>query len=74
MRPSEGSPETAQPASPKPKAAARVDGFEARGLTKRYGAFLALDRVDFHIGRGEILGYLGPNGRERAQRSTRWSV
>ncbi|HTH02649.1 MAG TPA: ABC transporter ATP-binding protein [Vicinamibacterales bacterium] len=35
---------------------------EARGLTKRYGGFLALDRVDFHVRRGEILGYLGPNG------------
>jgi len=35
---------------------------EARGLSKRYGGFLALDRVDFHIRRGEILGYLGPNG------------
>ncbi len=35
---------------------------EARGLTKRYGPFLALDRVDFHVRRGEILGYLGPNG------------
>jgi ABC-type branched-subunit amino acid transport system ATPase component len=32
---------------------------EARALTKRYGAFLALDRVDFHVRRGEILGYLG---------------
>jgi ABC-2 type transport system ATP-binding protein len=35
---------------------------EARGLTKRYGAFLALDRVNFQVHRGEILGYLGPNG------------
>jgi ABC-2 type transport system ATP-binding protein len=35
---------------------------EARGLSKRYGAFLALDRVDFQVRRGEILGYLGPNG------------
>ena len=35
---------------------------EARGLTKRYGAFLALDRVDFQVRRGEILGYLGSNG------------
>jgi ABC-2 type transport system ATP-binding protein len=35
---------------------------EARGLTKRYGGFLALDRVDFCVRRGEILGYLGPNG------------
>jgi ABC-2 type transport system ATP-binding protein len=35
---------------------------EARGLTKRYGGLLALDRVDFHLRRGEIVGYLGPNG------------
>lgn len=35
---------------------------EARGLSKRYGGFLALDRVDFEVRRGEILGYLGPNG------------
>ena len=35
---------------------------EARNLTKRYGAFLALDRVNFAVERGEILGYLGPNG------------
>jgi ABC-2 type transport system ATP-binding protein len=35
---------------------------EARGLTKRYGGFLAVDRVDFEVRRGEILGYLGPNG------------
>jgi ABC-2 type transport system ATP-binding protein len=31
-------------------------------LSKRYGGFLALDRVDFQVRRGEILGYLGPNG------------
>lgn len=35
---------------------------EARGLTKRYGGFLAVDRVSFAVRRGEILGYLGPNG------------
>ena len=35
---------------------------EARGLSKRYGGFLALDRVNFQVRRGEILGYLGPNG------------
>src|SRR4026207_1817558 len=35
---------------------------EARGLSKLYGGLLALDRVDFHVRRGEILGYLGPNG------------
>jgi ABC-2 type transport system ATP-binding protein len=35
---------------------------QARGLTKRYGGVLALDRVDFDLHPGEIVGYLGPNG------------
>jgi ABC-2 type transport system ATP-binding protein len=36
--------------------------FEARHLTKRYGASLVVDDVSFQIARGEVLGYLGPNG------------
>ena len=36
--------------------------FEARALTKRYSGLLAVDRVSLTIHRGEILGYLGPNG------------
>jgi len=35
---------------------------EARGLTKRYGAFRALDKVSFEVKRGEVVGFLGPNG------------
>jgi ABC-2 type transport system ATP-binding protein len=35
---------------------------QARGLTKRYGGLLALDRVSFDLTPGEIVGYLGPNG------------
>ena len=35
---------------------------QARGLTKRYGGLLALDRVSFELRPGEIVGYLGPNG------------
>ncbi|HHH11037.1 MAG TPA: ABC transporter ATP-binding protein, partial [Sorangium sp.] len=35
---------------------------EAKGLTKRYGAFRALDRISFEVRRGEVVGFLGPNG------------
>ncbi|MEQ5834263.1 ribosome-associated ATPase/putative transporter RbbA [Marinobacter sp. NFXS9] len=35
---------------------------EAHGLTKRFGDFTAVDRVDFRIERGEIFGFLGSNG------------
>jgi len=34
----------------------------ARDLTCRFGAFTAVDRVSFEIERGEIFGFLGPNG------------
>ena len=29
---------------------------------KRYGAFVAVDGITFHVDRGEIFGLLGPNG------------
>ena len=35
---------------------------EARGLTKRFDDFTAVDAVDFHIEKGESFGFLGPNG------------
>ena len=34
----------------------------ARGLTRRFGDFTAVDGVDFTIQRGEIFGFLGSNG------------
>ncbi|NVK13151.1 MAG: ABC transporter ATP-binding protein, partial [Rhodobacteraceae bacterium] len=34
----------------------------ARGLTRRFGDFTAVDHVDFSISRGEIFGFLGSNG------------
>ena len=43
----------------------RFDGVPvivARGLTRRFGDFTAVDRVSFTIDRGEIFGFLGSNG------------
>jgi ABC-2 type transport system ATP-binding protein len=35
---------------------------EARGLTKRFGPVLAVDRLSFQVQRGTVVGFLGPNG------------
>ena len=35
---------------------------ETKDLTKKYGEFLALDRLTMSIERGQILGFVGPNG------------
>ena len=35
---------------------------QARGLTKRFDDFTAVDAVDFDIAKGEAFGFLGPNG------------
>ena len=32
------------------------------GLTKRFGSFTAVDHVSFNVYKGEVVGYLGPNG------------
>ncbi|HUN37359.1 MAG TPA: ATP-binding cassette domain-containing protein [Trebonia sp.] len=34
----------------------------ARGLTKRFGGFTAVDGIDFELFQGEAFGFLGPNG------------
>jgi ABC-type multidrug transport system ATPase subunit len=31
-------------------------------LTKKFGAFTAVDDVSFQVSRGEVYGWLGPNG------------
>jgi ABC-2 type transport system ATP-binding protein len=33
-----------------------------QGLTKRFGDVLAVDQLDFQVGRGTVTGFLGPNG------------
>ncbi len=38
---------------------------ETVNLTKYYGSFLAVDHISFEVKRGEIFGFLGPNGQEK---------
>ncbi|MCP3674404.1 MAG: ABC transporter ATP-binding protein [Gammaproteobacteria bacterium] len=35
---------------------------KAKGLSKNYGGFQALDSVDFKVDKGRIVGLIGPNG------------
>ena len=35
---------------------------EARGLTKRFGPFVAVDALDLRVEPGEVFGLLGSNG------------
>src|SRR6185437_9916622 len=45
--------------TPTGKAAAAI---QTSSLTKRYGETLAVDRLDLNVSRGEVYGFLGPNG------------
>jgi ABC-2 type transport system ATP-binding protein len=35
---------------------------EVKGLTKKFGSFTALNKIDLVMKEGEILGFIGPNG------------
>ncbi|MEO0761245.1 MAG: ribosome-associated ATPase/putative transporter RbbA, partial [Pseudomonadota bacterium] len=56
-----GAATVAPPIPPRP-AGDEVPVITARGLTRRFGSFTAVDGVDFEIRRGEIFGFLGSNG------------
>src|SRR5580658_2502162 len=58
-----GAPQGAVAARPEPGGPPPTEPMvEARGLTKRFGEFVAVDGVDFTIAQGESFGFLGPNG------------
>ena len=46
-----------------PRAATQAEiAIDAKGLTKRFGSFTAVDHVTLSVERGEIFGFLGSNG------------
>ena len=58
-----GAPPAAAPAAPSPAAASPAeDVIAVRRLTRRFGDFVAVNDVSFHVARGEIFGLLGANG------------
>jgi ABC-2 type transport system ATP-binding protein len=54
----------AQPESPPSRVGGtpNPDAIVVNELTRRFGAFVAVDRVSFTVRRGEIFGFLGSNG------------
>ena len=45
-----------------PKTAGTAPAIKTRGLTKKYGDFTAVDKLDLQVRQGEVFGLLGPNG------------
>ena len=39
-----------------------ADAISVNDLEKRFGAFVAVNKISFSVKRGEIFGFLGPNG------------
>src|SRR5260221_12897732 len=46
----------------KPSISTGGERLRMEGVRKRFGATLALDGVDLHVGSGEVLGLVGENG------------
>jgi ABC-type multidrug transport system ATPase subunit len=49
-----------QPQAPPPDAASAA--IMSSGLVRKFGAFTAVDGVSFRVEKGEVFGFLGPNG------------
>src|SRR5918993_3903249 len=49
-------------AAPTERSSSTAALIHARGLTKRFGDFTAVDAIDFDVAAGESFGFLGPNG------------
>jgi pyoluteorin transport system ATP-binding protein len=65
LREQTGAKTTPAAAPPPDPAIAPADAetvIEVRDLVRKFGAFTAVDRLSFHVRRGEIFGLLGPNG------------
>src|SRR5881392_1563003 len=43
-------------------AAPNATAIEAHELTRRFGSFIAVDRISFDVAAGEVFGFLGANG------------
>jgi ABC-2 type transport system ATP-binding protein len=53
---------SASPPGSRPASGLRETLVSCKGLTKRFGTFVAADHVNFEVHAGEIYGLLGPNG------------
>jgi ABC-2 type transport system ATP-binding protein len=69
VRRADEAPEARAGGAPRPDAAANTAAsspaeavIRVRHVTRRFGAFIAVDDVSFEVGRGEIFGLLGANG------------
>jgi ABC-2 type transport system ATP-binding protein len=48
--------------APESGSAGDAKAVEVENLQRRFGSFMAVDRISFQVSRGEIYGFLGPNG------------
>jgi ABC-2 type transport system ATP-binding protein len=58
----DGPPRTAPPVLASRQQTIAGPAIAVRDLVRRFGTFVAVDRVSFQVARGEIFGLLGPNG------------